>query len=109
MLTRLLNSPTLTRLLDYKELDVAKTATPDAIKKAYRNLALELHPDKTKGDKVAEEKFKEVNEFLSDPVKRKTYDQFGANPRQNVAWAERTKPSKTLELSGDCVSPTGRA
>ena len=85
MLTRLLNSPTLTRLLDYKELDVAKTATPDAIKKAYRNLALELHPDKTKGDKVAEEKFKEVNEFLSDPVKRKTYDQFGANPRQNVA------------------------
>ena len=66
----------------YKVLGVAKTATPDEIKKAYRKLALELHPDKTKGDKAAEEKFKDVNEaneVLSDPVKRKKYDQFGAD------------------------------
>ncbi len=64
----------------YKVLGVAKTATPDEIKSAYRKLALKYHPDRTKGDKVAEEKFKEVNEaneVLSDPQKRKKYDQFG--------------------------------
>ena len=66
----------------YKVLGVANTATPEEIKKAYRKLALKYHPDKTKGDKVAEEKFKDVNEaneVLSDPQKRKKYDQFGAD------------------------------
>jgi len=66
----------------YKTLGVAKTATPEEIKKAYRKLALKYHPDKTKGDKVAEEKFKEINEaneVLSNPAKRKKYDQFGAD------------------------------
>ncbi|MCX6168422.1 MAG: DnaJ domain-containing protein [Ignavibacteriales bacterium] len=66
----------------YKDLGVGKTATPAEIKKAYRRLANKYHPDKTKGDKVAEEKFKEINEaneVLSDPVKRKKYDQFGAD------------------------------
>ncbi len=60
----------------YKVLGVAKTATPEEIKKAYRKLALKYHPDKTKGDKAAEEKFKDVNEaneVLSDPQKRKKY------------------------------------
>lgn len=64
----------------YKVLGVAKTATPEEIKKAYRKLALLYHPDKTKGDKAAEEKFKDINEaneVLSDPEKRKKYDQFG--------------------------------
>ena len=66
----------------YKVLGVAKTATPEEIKKAYRKLALKYHPDKTKGDKAAEEKFKDVNEaneVLSDPQKRKKYDQLGAD------------------------------
>ncbi|MHB8931514.1 MAG: DnaJ C-terminal domain-containing protein [Melioribacteraceae bacterium] len=66
----------------YKDLGVGKTASPAEIKKAYRKLANKYHPDKTKGDKAAEEKFKEINEaneVLSDPVKRKKYDQFGAD------------------------------
>jgi curved DNA-binding protein len=69
----------------YKDLGVDKTATPAAIKKAYRALANKYHPDKTKGDKAAEEKFKAINEangVLSDPAKRKMYDQFGADWKQ---------------------------
>ena len=66
----------------YKILGVGKTATAKEIKKAYRQLAIKYHPDKTKGDKVAEEKFKDINEankVLSDSEKRKKYDQLGAN------------------------------
>jgi curved DNA-binding protein len=66
----------------YKDLGVDKTATTIEIRKAYRSLANKYHPDKNKGDKSAEEKFKvinEANEVLSDPVKRKKYDQFGAD------------------------------
>lgn len=65
----------------YKILGVAKDATADEIKKAYRKLALKLHPDKNPGNKEAEEKFKKINEayaVLSDPAKRKEYDQFGS-------------------------------
>ena len=65
----------------YKVLGVPSTATPEEIKKAYRVLAQKHHPDKTKGDKTSEDKFKEVNEaneVLSDPEKRKKYDQFGS-------------------------------
>jgi curved DNA-binding protein len=64
----------------YQVLGVPKTATPEEIKKAFRRLALQYHPDKTKGDKAAEEKFKDINEaneVLSDPEKRRKYDQFG--------------------------------
>jgi len=64
----------------YKVLGVSSTATQEEIKKAFRTLALKYHPDKTKGDRAAEEKFKEINEaneVLSDPEKRKKYDQFG--------------------------------
>ena len=72
----------------YKVLGVGKTATSAEIKKAYRALANKYHPDKTKGDKLAEEKFKDINEaneVLSDPVKRKKYDQFGADWKQYEA------------------------
>jgi molecular chaperone DnaJ len=62
----------------YKVLGLPKTAQADEIKKKYRTLARELHPDKTKGDSVREEKFKEVSEayeILSDVKKRAEYDE----------------------------------
>jgi curved DNA-binding protein len=65
----------------YAALGVARGASEDDIKKAYRKLALQYHPDRNKGDKKAEEKFKEISEayaVLSDKEKRAQYDQFGA-------------------------------
>ncbi len=65
----------------YDVLGVSKTATADEIKKAYRKLAMKHHPDKNKGDKASEAKFKEVSaayEVLSDEKKRKNYDTFGS-------------------------------
>ncbi|WP_413585806.1 DnaJ C-terminal domain-containing protein [Bdellovibrio sp. HCB274] len=64
----------------YSLLNVSRTATADEIKKAFRKLALQYHPDKNPGDKKAEEKFKELSEayeVLSDTKKREMYDQFG--------------------------------
>jgi len=65
----------------YQLLGVKKSASPEEIKKAYRKLAMKYHPDHTKGDKAAEEKFKKISEayaVLSDKEKRKEYDTFGA-------------------------------
>ena len=62
----------------YKELGVTKTADSAEIKKAYRKLARDLHPDKNPGNKRAEDKFKSVSEaydVLSDDTKRKEYDE----------------------------------
>ena len=64
----------------YEVLGLQKGASEADIKKAFRKMALKYHPDKNPGDKTAEEKFKEVNEaysILSDPEKKKLYDQFG--------------------------------
>jgi len=64
----------------YEVLGVGKSTPQEAIKKAYRKLALKYHPDKNKGDKTSEEKFKEASEayhVLSNKERRKNYDQFG--------------------------------
>ena len=64
----------------YEVLGVAKSASEDEIKKAYRQIAIKYHPDRNPGDKQAEEKFKEAAEaynVLHDPQKRQQYDQFG--------------------------------
>src|SRR5471030_1659230 len=66
----------------YTSLGIAKTASEAEIKKAFRKLARKYHPDVAKDKKTAEEKFKEINEaheVLSDPDKRKKYDELGAN------------------------------
>jgi len=64
----------------YEILEITKTADATEIKKAYRKLALQYHPDRNQGDKEAEEKFKAINEayqVLSDEQKRATYDRYG--------------------------------
>ena len=64
----------------FKVLGVERSADADAIKKAFRKLARKYHPDVNPGDKTAEAKFKEVSEayeVLSDPEKRRRYEQFG--------------------------------
>ncbi|MBI4830303.1 MAG: DnaJ domain-containing protein [Candidatus Lindowbacteria bacterium] len=64
----------------YEILGVPRDASENDIRKAYRKLAMQHHPDRAQGDKQSEEKFKEVSEaysVLTDPEKRANYDQFG--------------------------------
>jgi curved DNA-binding protein len=78
----------------YATLGVPRTATEDDIKKAFRKLARKYHPDVAKDKKSAEAKFKEINEandVLSDPAKRRQYDELGANWQQGGAG----RPSST--------------
>ena len=74
----------------YEILGIARTASADEVRSAYRRLAKKLHPDLNPGDKASEDKFKEVsaaNELLSDPVKRKKFDDGGID----AAGAERPR------------------
>jgi len=64
----------------YEMLGVAREASADDLKKAYRKLAMQFHPDRNPGDKAAEVKFKEISEaydVLKDEQKRAAYDRFG--------------------------------
>ena len=72
--------PTTTKKDYYEILGLKKSASAEEIRKAFRKLARKYHPDVNPGDKAAEEKFKamsEANDVLSDPKKRKIYDQLG--------------------------------
>jgi len=78
----------------YQVLGVSKTATPEELKKAYRRLAKQHHPDVNPGNKGAEEKFKEVSaafEVLGDPSKRALYDEFGPDAAKLGFDAEKAK------------------
>lgn len=101
--------------MDYKDyyqiLGVPRTATQDEIKKAYRKLARQYHPDNNPGDKKSETKFKELNEaneVLSDPDKRKKYDTLGSRWQQyermggqpgGFDWSQWTTGEETVDMS----------
>lgn len=88
----------------YKILGVDRNATQDDIKKAYRKLARKYHPDLNKDDPSAKDKFQEINEaneVLSDPEKRKKYDEYGEHWKHADEFkAEREAYQKTRERNG---------
>lgn len=82
----------------YKILEIDKKATQAQIKKAYRKLARKLHPDLNPNDKTAQEKFQrvnEANEVLSDPEKRKKYDQYGKDWQHADAFEEAKRNQRS--------------
>src|SRR3989442_4035338 len=89
----------------YEVLGVPRTAGPDDIKKAYRRLAKEYHPDMAKGDKkVAEERFKELSEayeVLADGEKRKVYDTYGHEGLKQQVWGGQDFDWSRFTHAGD--------
>ena len=89
----------------YEVLGVARDATPEAIKKAYRGMARKYHPDVNPGDKAAEGKFKEVQQaydILSEPEKRALYDRYGTAAFEGMAAAgPRTSASEWTARFGE--------
>ena len=78
----------------YKVLGVSKTATVDEIKKAYRKLARQYHPDANPNDATANKKFQQINEaneVLSDPDKRKKYDKYGKDWQHGEAYEQQAR------------------
>ena len=100
--------------MDYKDyyqvLGIAKNASEKEIKQAFRKLARKHHPDVNPGDRGAEQKFKEINEaheVLSDPEKRRKYDQLGANWKQYEQYARGPSPSGFGGFRVDFGGPGG--
>jgi len=94
----------------YKELGVERTASADEIKKAYRKLAAELHPDKNPNNKKAEARFKTVNranQVLSDPDKRKLYDEFGEDALREGFDADAARAYRSATRGGRVRQPGG--
>src|SRR5436305_12755752 len=96
----------------YGLLGVKKTASPEEIRKAFRKLARKYHPDVNPNDKKAEEKFKEIseaNDVLSDPKKRKIYDQLGFySDNIDPAAAEAYSRGGGFGAGGFGATPGGR-
>jgi len=93
----------------YETLGVTRAASDEEIKKSFRKLARQYHPDVAKDKKKAEEKFKEINEayeVLGDPAKRKKYDELGANWKSG---ADFRPPSGWENFGGGQPFPGGRA
>src|SRR6478752_6826285 len=87
----------------YKILGIDKNATDDDIKKAYRKLARKLHPDLNPNDKEAHHKFQQVNEaneVLSDPEKRKKYDQYGKDWQHADQFEQQRRSQGQSSFSG---------
>src|SRR6187551_1779262 len=81
----------------YKILEIDKNASEEDVKKAYRKLARKLHPDLNPNDKEAHKKFQQVNEaneVLSDPVKRKKYDQYGKDWQHADQFEQAKRPQQ---------------
>src|SRR5205809_3069948 len=90
----------------YKILGIPKTASADDIKKAYRKLARQHHPDVNPNDKEAHKKFQQVNEaneMLSDPEKRKKYDKYGEN------WQHGEQYEKARQAQGASGYDSGQS
>lgn len=88
----------------YDILGVSKSADSEEIKRAYRRLARQYHPDLNPGDKVAEEKFKDIGEayeVLSDDTKRKQYDQFGQYWKQGGFQGAKSRQEWTADFDRD--------